>query len=170
MSTTNEMKKPEIELKNIKYFASGSEETHCYTATVYVDGKKWGRTSNAGHGGPDDIHPDKGGFDEVKQLNDLVKKTYPPVTSEHFEGTLERTLEIVFGELVNQHLIRKDLQSRMRKQIVILKDDGVYYFPKKLPPTEENIARCKAHPNNAGATVLNELELDRAVELAKPHL
>ena len=29
-----------LELKNIKYFASGSQETPCYTATVYIDGKK----------------------------------------------------------------------------------------------------------------------------------
>ena len=42
-----------LELKNIKYFASGSQETPCYTATVYVDGKKAIYVSNNGHGGCD---------------------------------------------------------------------------------------------------------------------
>jgi hypothetical protein len=42
-----------LELKNIKYFASGSQETPCYTATVYVDGKKAIYVDNDGHGGCD---------------------------------------------------------------------------------------------------------------------
>ena len=42
-----------LELKNIKYAAFASEETPCYQAAVYVDGKKAVLVSNDGHGGSD---------------------------------------------------------------------------------------------------------------------
>lgn len=46
-----------IELKNIKYFAAGSEETDCFVATIYIDGKKAGDARNDGHGGSTFISP-----------------------------------------------------------------------------------------------------------------
>ena len=42
-----------LELKNITYYKQGSEETPCYNADVFVDGKKMFHTSNDGHGGAD---------------------------------------------------------------------------------------------------------------------
>lgn len=43
-----------IELKNIKVMNSLSEETVCFSASIYVDGKKAGQASNRGHGGNTD--------------------------------------------------------------------------------------------------------------------
>ena len=42
-----------LELKKIKYCKWMSEETHCYSAVVYVDGKATIEVSNEGHGGGD---------------------------------------------------------------------------------------------------------------------
>jgi len=58
------MKKPVIELKNLKVAEFASEETTCYEATVYVDGKRFCIASNQGHGGEsshDPIRP-RGGY------------------------------------------------------------------------------------------------------------
>jgi hypothetical protein len=54
--------KPVITLKNLKHAEFASEETHCYSATVYLDGKRFCLASNDGHGGPDryDAMPTKG--------------------------------------------------------------------------------------------------------------
>jgi len=49
-------KQQKIELKNIKYAAFASEETHCYDATLYLDGKAMFRVGNDGHGGCDAHH------------------------------------------------------------------------------------------------------------------
>lgn len=60
---------PKIELKNLKTAEFASEETHCYEATVYVDGKRFCIASNQGHGGPDSydcIRP-RGGFKSGEQ-------------------------------------------------------------------------------------------------------
>jgi hypothetical protein len=40
-----------IELKNVKLNRQLSEETPCFTATVYISGKQAGRVQNSGHGG-----------------------------------------------------------------------------------------------------------------------
>ena len=42
-----------LELKNIKYFASGSEETPCYNADIFINGKKAFHVTNNGCGGCD---------------------------------------------------------------------------------------------------------------------
>ena len=46
-----------IELKNFKHAEFASHETHCYEATVWVDGKRAFYASNEGHGGADDYTP-----------------------------------------------------------------------------------------------------------------
>ena len=58
------MKKPVIEIKNLKVAEFASEETTCYEATVYVDGARFCIGSNQGHGGDDSfdaIRP-RGGY------------------------------------------------------------------------------------------------------------
>ena len=39
-----------IEVKGIKYFSSMSDETNCFQATLYVDGKKVATCENQGCG------------------------------------------------------------------------------------------------------------------------
>lgn len=45
-----------IEIKNISYSERMSEETSCFSADLWVDGKKIGVISNRGTGGCDDFH------------------------------------------------------------------------------------------------------------------
>lgn len=46
-----------IELKNIKHAAFNSEETQCFTASVYINGVRSGTVRNGGHGGSDHFEP-----------------------------------------------------------------------------------------------------------------
>jgi len=45
----------ELTLKGIKINKQLSEETDCFSATIYIDGKKAGLAANRGQGGPNDI-------------------------------------------------------------------------------------------------------------------
>jgi hypothetical protein len=45
--------KPKVTIKNLKYAAFASQETSCFEATIYVDGKRFCTARNEGHGGPD---------------------------------------------------------------------------------------------------------------------
>ena len=46
-----------IELKNVKFAAFASEETNCFSATVWIDGVKSGTAENSGKGGMTFIEP-----------------------------------------------------------------------------------------------------------------
>ena len=45
-----------LELKNVKYYESMSEETPCFQADLFINGKKIASVKNTGHGGCTDYH------------------------------------------------------------------------------------------------------------------
>jgi hypothetical protein len=49
-----------MELKKVKYFEQGSEETPCFTAELWENGKLIAYLKNDGHGGSNMVHPAKG--------------------------------------------------------------------------------------------------------------
>jgi len=128
-------KKPVIELKNIKHTAWASEETHCYQASLYVDGEHWGTVSNQGHGGCDDFDGNNKSYDDIRELNQRIKETYEPYT---YEGhSLEQNLEMVCGDLVNQWLRDKDFNRAMKSKVLFTKPDtqGIWQVGFKKPKT-----------------------------------
>ena len=153
--------KPKIELKNIKRIAWMSEETHCYQATLYVDGVKWGVVSNQGHGGCDDFGGGNKSDVDIKALNDRIKETYDPYT---YEGhTLEQNLEMVCHDLVNEWLRDRDFDKAMKSKVLFTKPDtqGIWQLAVKKPLTlEVMLAKAKAqHPQY---TYLADLPVDEA--------
>jgi hypothetical protein len=159
--TTTLTKKPVIELKNIKHTAWASQETHCYQATLYVDGVKWGIVSNQGHGGGDDFHSENKSDEDIKWLNNQIKETYDPYEYEGY--TLKKNLEMVCGDLVNQWLRDKDFNRAMKAKVLFTKPDtqGIWQLAVKKPLTlEVMLAKAKAqHPQY---TYLADLPVDEA--------
>jgi len=45
-----------LELKNIKFYESMSEETNCFQSDLFINGKKIASVKNQGQGGPTDYH------------------------------------------------------------------------------------------------------------------
>ena len=136
MPTLTLTKAPHIALQNIKRVAHFSEETHCYTAVLYVDGERWGTVSNRGHGGPDDFHGEGGrGYADIETLNKQIAETFKPY--EAYGMTLEQNLEMVCGDLVNQWLRDKDFARAMKAKVLFTKPDvaGVWELAVKKPQT-----------------------------------
>lgn len=136
MTTLTLTKAPHIALQNIKRVAHFSEETHCYTAVLYVDGERWGTVSNRGHGGPDDFHGEGGrGYGDIETLNTLIAETFAPY--EAYGMTLEQNLEMVCGDLVNQWLRDKDFARAMKAKVLFTKPDvaGIWGLAVKKPQT-----------------------------------
>jgi hypothetical protein len=46
-----------IEIRSLKFSALASQDSNCFEATIYIDGKRAGSAHNAGHGGPTLIEP-----------------------------------------------------------------------------------------------------------------
>lgn len=103
-----------IELKSIKTYERLSEETTCFTANLYVDGKLLAHVENSGKGG-------NTGYSLVK-LIDKTKlrsvedycKTLPDVVYDTF--TFKSDLEYVIDDLLEKHLLEKD-QKKMNKNM-----------------------------------------------------
>lgn len=151
-----------IELKNIKHMASLSEETLCYNASLYVDGKKIGQVSNHGHGGPDMFHGDQQAFDRAGTW--LKEKTE---TVDVGEMSIPNDMEIHCGNLVNNWLMEKDLKKTLRNRVLYVEKDSkdIYQIKwKGVRKIEERhiAAAASKHPN---ATILNSLPLNKAMEI-----
>lgn len=140
---------PKIELRNIKHTAWMSEETHCYQATLYVDGQRWGTVSNDGHGAMDRFDGINGyGWEDIRELNQRIKETVPPY---EYEGkSLDQDLEMICGGLVNEWLRDRDFTKAMKSKVLFTKPEaqGIWQVAVKKPFTLETtlaVLRSK-HP------------------------
>lgn len=154
---------PKIELKNIKYSGFASEETHCYQASLYIDGEKWGLVGNDGHGGPDYFHGDNGRtYSDIDRLNKALAEL-PPFQLEGSEITLPQDLELICGGLVNEYLREKDFARAIKSKILFTKPDaqGVYQIAVKKPFTfEQTLEAVRA--NYPQYTLLADMPKDQA--------
>lgn len=112
-----------------------SEETYCFSADVYVNGKKSFAVENRGHGGCDSFYPYGEEGKKILKEVEAWAKTLPPIPfpeSGDPDRTLETDIEIVIGELVEQKLLEKDvskLQKGMTQKTFFMTKDDVLENP-----------------------------------------
>ena len=164
------MKKPVIELKKISVNQRMSEETHCYSADLYVDGVKWGEVCNRGHGGGDDFRGVAGkDYDDLNKLDKVIAETYDKVDCTDIGApgtTLDMSLEIICGDLVNDFLMEKQAKAIVKNKIAFTKGamkpgEPLYTLPLKGKPEEAGIAYVKK--TYADAVILNEMDIPARV-------
>ena len=148
-----------IELKAIQYAAFSSEETSCYNANLYVDGRKIGTVGNDGHGGPDHFRGDRAAF---AASDEWCKANLP--RWQHDERSFETDLEMRCAQLLNDWIAARDLKTAFRTKVVMRDPaDGHLYTIKHRGRIEATIDGIgKRHP---GAVILNTLPFDEALTL-----
>lgn len=138
-------------IKNCKIIQSMSEETYCFTATLYYEGKKVAHASNRGCGGPTDfdwVSPEA----KAKCLA-VASATKPEYPYPQF------LLEGIVDELVGEHDVRDELKRAMRTKTLFRKPDEVYpegeysTVLSKFNPQVKNYLVGKYGPN---VFILNE--------------
>jgi len=102
---------PTIEIKNLKVSEFMSEETLCFSCTVYVNGKKALIAENQGQGGNTSI---RALDNELFNLINGYAKNLPPYVCDYF--TLEYDLELLIDELVEKEQENKKLKKLCKKQ------------------------------------------------------
>ncbi|NDV69979.1 hypothetical protein [Dysgonomonas sp. 25] len=131
-----------IELRNVSYNERLSEDSHCFSADLFADGKKIASCSDGGHGGMTRISPYKGCEEELRQIEEYAK-SLPPVIDQHFK--LEMDLELLIGQLMNDYLFENKVLKKYQNRCVVLGSDKTnpmlryWYFSgtkKKIPITE----------------------------------
>ena len=157
-----------IELKNIKHSEFASQETNCYQATIYIDGKRVGTVENAGHGGCDNVYPY-----QVAQQIDAYAKTLPKTVCSFIDpetgkpAEMEQDHETIFGDILTSWLMSKDLKRLMSKRIVFVKEDGNVYETKALKADQLklNLNQSRLPEMLKAKTILNLLPFDQALTI-----
>lgn len=170
-----------IELKNFKHAEFASHETHCYEATVYVDGKRAFYASNDGHGGADFYEPlhsirkdpkeARSEFDAVMAKVEAHCATLPKWRSKFaVEDNMDVDIEILIGDIINKKLLAKDLKKLLKSRVLMLdeNDDGelaifeVKHKGVRAIKKPHVVATASRYPS---AIILNSLAFDEALEI-----
>ena len=159
------MKINKLELKNISYYERGSEETPCYNATVYVNGKKAVEVSNDGIGGSDRQHTyHENGFN-LKEINEYCVKTFG--SNKYDWGEVEIDLEHWCQTEMFIAQDKKLLKRTMKKNVMFFenKEDiskGKYYLYK----IQNNVMSLMAYVKDKypQSIILNDMPFDDALK------
>jgi hypothetical protein len=143
----------DISLKSVKIAKFASEETVCFQATVYLDGKRALVASNDGRGGSNR-------YDGDTTALDAYAATLPPVDfGVGMSGEFTPDADWVVGIALTRWQVEKDL----KRKIYALMEKQVYEWNVK--PTVENIERVRKSNNIDMANVINIMPIDAAVRL-----
>jgi hypothetical protein len=153
-----------IELKNLKYSEFASQETYCFEASVYIDGKKAGIVSNQGCGGSHSYHPNT--------LYQILKAEADKLPTHEWRFN-EEVLHIapdadtVISELVTQALQAKDLKSGMRRRILFVGDNGEIFETKSVEAAvlAAQLKRADIYERLKTKTILNLLPFPEALSI-----
>ena len=163
------MKINKIEMKNISYYARGSEETPCYNATVYINGKKAVEVSNDGHGGSDRQHTYPQSEFNVREIDQWCVEKFGQSTWEYNGETYstDLNLEHFCHDELYKWLDTKLLKKNMKKNIMFFRDENdIKNGRYSLAKIQNNFGGLMAYIKDKfpKCIILNDMPLDQALE------
>jgi len=135
-----------LALKNLQHGKYASKETHCFTATIYLDGERAFKVSNQGAGHANDYFP-------YQRQNERDFHSYYRYVSDAAMGWMKETnpdfpyldddwtcLDFVITHLINEHFLLKTMRDVLKSKVVYLdtKDDLVTWVSER--PTPEKLS------------------------------
>tara|TARA_S200002703_G_scaffold157234_1_gene164589 strand:- start:33 stop:545 length:513 start_codon:yes stop_codon:yes gene_type:complete len=162
-----------LEVKNLSHYAKGSEETPCYHAMVYINGKKAIAISNDGRGSMDHQHPYDGFcHEDIKLANEWCKKKFGQrsFTFQSNDGEEVCTYDIDLEQYCHDELYKwldtKILKRDLKKHYLFVEGTELKGYKKTSNDTDETFKQFfkQKHPNEK---CLNFLPFDDALKLFK---
>ena len=151
-----------MELKNLSHNATFSEETHCFRASVYINGKRMFTASNGGNGGsnfysPSDFKTGKEAFEEAMAIAREEARQYTLKKIELGEdlqwaidafgdGKSDELIDWLIADLINEQLTLKEMRKALKKKVMVYwpKSNEIFYLGKDKP-TDEILEKYKNH-------------------------
>ena len=151
-----------MELKNLSHNASLSEETHCFRASVYINGKRMFTASNGGNGGsnfysPSDFGKGKEAFEEAMAIAREEARQYTLKKIELGEdlqwaidafgdGKSDELIDWLITDLINEQLTLKEMRKVMKKKVIVYdpKGNDILHLGRDKP-TDEILEKYKNH-------------------------
>lgn len=162
-----------IELKNLKYAEFASQETHCFEASLYVDGKRIGVVANDGRGGCNGYTPHTAWETINEYAKTLPAKKYT-MNTRNEDGTftpnevdLPADADTVIDGLVVEALYARDLKRAMANKIMFINADGEVMETTKMDKGTMMtwLSRPELMDKLKATKVLNLMPLNEAVKL-----
>ena len=152
----------ELKLKSIKVLLSASEETFCYEAVVYKDGKKIGFVTNEGRGGCDHQHIDS---ETLNEINEWCKTNLPTWTS--YDGEQVPTdFEMFCNKQIQLHLDKKELKKLLKKVAIYDKSKNkIYTYHSYKPSSLWGDKEWDRFKKNEDQIIMNKLSESDALKL-----
>ena len=155
-----------LELKSIEYSSKLSEETLCYSAVLYVDGKKACHVANRGTGGCDEQH----WLDRAAQERVTAHFAAMPIEAHPVGGgrtiDLQPDLESWCHGYVARRQDLKAIKSATRKRVIGIHGGKELQFKAPVPLSDAHRAAITA--KYPGIVILNGLgddDLLKAIDL-----
>lgn len=165
-----------IELKNIKHHADMSEETFCYSASVWLNGTRVGTVTNRGHGGPDEFDMP---VEVFRRMNDWClanlpseESNWPDPKDPDKNFVYQPDFEAFCHAQVEAHNVRKEVQGIMRTKVAFIdpKDKGIFAIGFRRCRRIEQKHIDYVLENNPDVQILNSMPLDAAAKLYLEHM
>lgn len=159
---TNNQTKPSIELRSIDFCAGASEETPCYSAKLYVDGRHFANVSNHGTGGCDDVYPatPSPAFNgELAALEARIAATYPEMEISGYK--LKQSLECLCHGIVWRWDEMRKFRRTLSRKVLVRRDGHVYELRGRKTEGLLEAAKRQYGEDN----VLNLMDVEAAFEL-----
>lgn len=152
-----------IELKALKYSDFASQETHCFQANIYIDGKMRGWAANDGRGGMTNVQPNDL-WAEIKQYTDKIPPTVYKYGDQ--EMSVEASPDSYIDELVTLALHEKDLKRAMKTRILFTRENLVFETGKlTAAQLAASLANAQLKEKLKADQVLNLLPIGEALSL-----
>ena len=142
-----------IELKGLKHSVFASQETHCFEASLWIDGVKRGTVRNDGHGGCNCFFPS--GIEAEIQA---WAKTLPDCNLGADFGTVPMSAEILISEMIDDEIERRQLKRACARKTMFREAGGKYRHGEYMTIPEKFTPATKAyiHSKWPNAIILNE--------------
>ena len=172
-----------IEVKGIKLNKHFSEETHCFRATVYINGKRSFSVENEGRGGPNNYYPygktQKAGEKRNAQLSDFKNamsearreaERYIEAKGEDYDWAVEKfgdtdeLIDWVITDLINEIQLLKEMRENLKKYVCHYDKRTREITKWKTTPIQSNIDPLKKYCEKMPYIWLNELSESDALK------
>jgi hypothetical protein len=140
-----------LTVKNYKRVEWASEETDCFTATLYLDGKKIGTARNDGHGGGDfyDFVSKQAQADFDEATNEWVETVKDDPKWQLDDGTSFAGQETFVGEACMNYRREREMKRALKKCATVVRFERpegwmtaiVTYFLPQAAEVDDLIAK-----------------------------
>jgi hypothetical protein len=151
-----------LELKNIQVRSTRSEDTYCYQAVLYCEGRRVADVANDGTGGPDRVH---WYVPEAKEEIEAAFRRAPPVkvVISGITAEIPNSLELWCGERVSDHMTLRDYRKLSGRFVLVAQGDDIYQI--KRPRSYDEDFKREIAQKYPDSLILNDLSEEHALML-----